>query len=330
MTLTLWALFTAAKTPQTFLYEFGSNMHTLSALVDNRDSLKRLENKAWIDRKLRHLRINLDALERREIYRALQELNITNWTFYPSVKKFLRQVGETETELAQPYSIADTFSERIPPIVRARLITDTALPYLYYAFIRSSLLAVRLELMRNAFAARLYEQDKKKFPDSVEELVPDYLESLPVLKYVKNLHRTNGRNDNPNRILSPISVKKVQLDAYDICSVLRIRLKQTWREDRVTVTPEGDLEWENLSEEVANVMASYLKRFDRVIGEVSLKPAQGDKKSIVAKINSPQEFVALYSPGPDCDDDGGVIAYDPTNGTISSGDIIVYPEGFAR
>lgn len=331
MTLTLWALFTAAKTPQTFFYEFGSNMHTLSMIMDNRDSLKRLENKAWIERKLRHLRINLDALERREIYRALQELNITNWTFYPSVKKFLWRVGETETELAKPSSIGGVFQNILPPIVRARLITDTAVQYnLYYAFIRSSLQSVRLELMRNAFAARLYEQDKKKFPDSVEELVPDYLESPPVLKYAKNLLRTNGRNDNPNRILSPISVKRVQLDAYDICSVLRIRLKESWREDRVTVTPEGDLEWENLSEEVANVMADYLKRFDRVIGEVSLKPAQGDKKSIVAKINSPQEFLALYAPGPDGDDDGAMITYDPTNGTISSGDIIVYPEGFAR
>ncbi len=330
MTSTLWALFTAAKTPPTFFYEFGSNMYTLSLLIDNRDSLKHLENKAWIDRKLRHLRINLDALERHEIHTALQELNITNWTFYPSVKKFLRQVGETETELAQPYSIADTFSERIPSIVRARLITYTALPNLYYAFIHSSLPAVRLELMRNAFAARLYEQDKKKFPDSVEELVPDYLESPPVLKYVKNLFRTNGRNDNPNRILSPISVKRVQLDAYDIRRVLGIKPLGSYPLERINITPQGYLEWENMSEEEANVMADYLKHFNRVVESVSLEPAEHRDKTLTAKINAPQEFVALYSPGPDCDDDGGMIAYDPTNGTFSSGDIIVYPEGLAR
>ncbi len=330
--LGMWELIRSTRMSHFFTWEYGSDIYTVSALLHNKDPLKNRNNKNWLKRITKRYAIDTEGTKIYETHSNLAPLLMVNWTFYPSIKKFLGRVGETEAQLIEPFPMVDAFRHRLPLRVVTRLIVYHSLPIgssPYRSFVRSSTSAVRLELLRIAFATRLYYHDNKRFPDSVEELVPDYIESLPVLEYQKDLFKIANLNAGPNKFLSPMRIKKIQLSAYDFSAVLRLR--PAWRyEDRIIITPEGDLEWGNFSEEVANVMADYLKRFDRVIEEVSLKPAQGDKKSIVAKINAPQEFLALYSPGPDRDDDGAMITYDPTNGTVSSGDIIVYPEGFAR
>lgn len=43
---------------------------------------------------------------------------------------------------------------------------------------------------------------------------------------------------------------------------------------------------------------------------------------------APEKALVIWSPGPDGMDDGGRIVYDPTNGTISGGDLVVFPEGY--
>lgn len=47
-----------------------------------------------------------------------------------------------------------------------------------------------------------------------------------------------------------------------------------------------------------------------------------------ATLRAPDSVWILWSPGPDGEDDGGTIQYDPTNGTMSRGDLIVFPEVF--
>lgn len=47
-----------------------------------------------------------------------------------------------------------------------------------------------------------------------------------------------------------------------------------------------------------------------------------------AKLRAPEKALVIWSPGPDGVDDGGRIVYDPTNGTISGGDLVVFPEGY--
>ncbi|MCL5271635.1 MAG: hypothetical protein M1457_14020 [bacterium] len=49
---------------------------------------------------------------------------------------------------------------------------------------------------------------------------------------------------------------------------------------------------------------------------------------LTAKLRAPARVLAVWSPGPDGRDDGARLAYDPTNGTVSPGDIIVYPQGY--
>ena len=328
----MWTIFMSAQIRHSFFEDFMWDVGTLSNLLHDKNAIEKPHNKRWLERITKRYKINTEPMDEYDVMDIFCPLLMVDWTTYPSIKKFLRRVGETETELIKRSSLVNAFRNQLPPLVRTRLIMAHAVPTssLYASFIRSTVQAVRLELLRIAFASRLYYHDKKRFPKSVEELVPEYLERLPVLEYVEDFFPHTGFDTDPNQIISPVRIKKVQLDAYDICSVLRIRPKETWSEDRVSITPEGDFEWQNLSEEVANVMAQYLARFDRVMEGVAIKPAQDEKKRIVAKVKPPQGFLAIYSPGPDADDDGGIIAYDPTNGTTSSGDIIVYPEGFAR
>jgi hypothetical protein len=47
-----------------------------------------------------------------------------------------------------------------------------------------------------------------------------------------------------------------------------------------------------------------------------------------AKLRAPERVLAIWSVGPDGKDDGGAIAYDPTNGTVSRGDLVAFPEHF--
>ena len=43
---------------------------------------------------------------------------------------------------------------------------------------------------------------------------------------------------------------------------------------------------------------------------------------------APERALIVWSPGPDGVDDEGRIVYDPTNGTISGGDLVAFPEGY--
>jgi len=45
------------------------------------------------------------------------------------------------------------------------------------------------------------------------------------------------------------------------------------------------------------------------------------RATIVGEFRHPQHLWWVYSWGPDGKDDGGIVAYDPTNGTISRGDV---------
>jgi len=49
---------------------------------------------------------------------------------------------------------------------------------------------------------------------------------------------------------------------------------------------------------------------------------------LTATLRAPERVLKIWSPGPDGEDDGGRIVYDPTNGTLSRGDMIIFPEGF--
>jgi hypothetical protein len=49
---------------------------------------------------------------------------------------------------------------------------------------------------------------------------------------------------------------------------------------------------------------------------------------LTAKLRAPEKVMVIWSPGPDGVDDGGRFSYDPTNGTISAGVLLVFPEQF--
>lgn len=47
-----------------------------------------------------------------------------------------------------------------------------------------------------------------------------------------------------------------------------------------------------------------------------------------SRLTVPERVFTIWSPGPDGQDDGGQIAYDATNGSISRGDLLAFPERF--
>lgn len=49
---------------------------------------------------------------------------------------------------------------------------------------------------------------------------------------------------------------------------------------------------------------------------------------LTATLRAPERALEIWSPGPDGQDDSGRIVYDPTNGTLSRGDLVIFPEGF--
>lgn len=52
----------------------------------------------------------------------------------------------------------------------------------------------------------------------------------------------------------------------------------------------------------------------------------GASLRLQAQLRAPESAWVVWWPGPDGIDDGGRIQYDPTNGTVSRGDLIVFPE----
>jgi hypothetical protein len=312
--------------------------NTILGLMAIENVLQRPENRKWLDRNRdRFVTRSFSGDEESPYNRTVEvEMMPLDWTLYPSIQKFMERVGETETELMNSVSVIKSLGNKLSPALRTKLFVGMYIP-LYFipdAFVRTYVTATKLHLLRVAFAMRLFYHDKGNYPSNVEELVPDYLGDLPLLPFDQNLLKYRKNIRDPNSMLSPIRITRVELSAGDVCSALRIRLRteepQTWERRRATLSKDGVLEWQNLSPKEAEVTVEYLRSLGRAVREVSVSPGQDEAKNVQATLKLPQRTLALYSPGPDGDDDGGKVQYDPTNGSVSDGDIIVYPEGLSQ
>ena len=89
------------------------------------------------------------------------------------------------------------------------------------------------------------------------------------------------------------------------------------------VTDETDaLEWSKASKK--NLPLDKRGENRPTLTERTVQPPKAVR--VTAKLHTPEKVVVIWSPGPDGIDDGGRIAYDPTNGTASRGDLLVFPE----
>lgn len=74
------------------------------------------------------------------------------------------------------------------------------------------------------------------------------------------------------------------------------------------------------------------QRFDPPTRPRATQPAPAAEQPgalrLKAKLKAPEKTTVIWSPGPSGRDDGGLIAYDPTNGTTSRGDLVVFPNNF--
>ncbi len=101
----------------------------------------------------------------------------------------------------------------------------------------------------------------------------------------------------------------------------------------------GDREnWEKYLGEDAPIPAPLTAEYAERMASVHADPGEHPRDLlhfaervlliIEGDLKLPEEPRILWSPGPDGLDGGGKIPYDPTNGTLSAGDIIVFPERF--
>jgi hypothetical protein len=333
----MW-IFTAAKGPYPVGSGPGYDANAVLGLIAIKDVLQRPENRKWLERNRDRFVTRRFSGDEESAYNKIVEVEMMpfGWTLYPSIQKYMRRIGETETELMNSVSVIKGLGDKLPPALRTKLFVGMYVPQynLGEAVIRTYVSCVNLEVVRIAFAMRLFHHDKGNYPANVQELIPDYLSDLPVLPFDQNLLKYSKNVRDPNGMLSPIRITRVELDARGVCSALKIPVRsgRLWeaRRNVATLSNNGILEWQSLPEKEAQVMVEYLKSFGKAVKEVSVYAGQDRTKNVRAALNLPHQTLALYSPGPDGDDDGGKVQYDPTNGTVSDGDIIVYPGGFSQ
>jgi prepilin-type N-terminal cleavage/methylation domain-containing protein len=103
--------------------------------------------------------------------------------------------------------------------------------------------------------------------------------------------------------------------------------------DNNAYPPNAEILWQGpvkyLSSPFADPFADYKGTpFKYVVGRPAIEKAiEAGYLPPDYPVTDNNEIWLLYSPGPDTTDDGGAIVYDPTNGTISSGDVIRVKNG---
>ncbi|MCX7014059.1 MAG: hypothetical protein NTW86_16150 [Candidatus Sumerlaeota bacterium] len=97
------------------------------------------------------------------------------------------------------------------------------------------------------------------------------------------------------------------------------------------VTDEHDIRWE--ASMPADSLPPDAPRNPANAARGASKPSQAlpfapAAVRFTACLKAPEKAFVIWSAGPDGVDDGGRICYDPTNGTTSRGDLLVFPEGY--
>jgi len=260
---------------------------------------------------------------------------------------------------------------------------------------RGRVAVARGRLLEAAFAARIYRHDQGKWPESISELIPDYIPNLesekegsdetgpylPLqiawlevdnqtrrmlwdknlpLEALKTLSTRNwieeqqtfligfsNSRDSLNQPVIPIAVaqefrahpKLVDEAKVWMCTepiaysgatgiypqelIDRLPWKRIDPDRARKITDRYD---RAVARDGASMRNADLSRIDSASNEEPIEIPKAVRFEV--KFRAPEKVLVIWSPGPDGKDDGGRIVYDPTNGTISRGDIVVFPEGY--
>lgn len=142
------------------------------------------------------------------------------------------------------------------------------------------------------------------------------------------------------RLLDVSGNKPVELD---VDTLLALGYREIRNKIAIGILKEMTPEYEKKLESIRTSQDLQNLRADQVINAAMIRNLdelkaiydsrdtnrpRPEKIRLEMTLNRPDKVFAIWSPGPDGIDEGGRVVYDPTNGTISGGDIVVYPEGY--
>jgi hypothetical protein len=293
---------------------------------------KRIENRRWLER------------IRRKKESGLYFPKITT---LPATRKRLRHILATEPDFQKkPDLFEDSDLQGLPPELECALRVPRVFSISYWSWMVIDQATTRLELLRVALAARVFRAENGRWPSSVAELQAADLISTPTTYFPGPLTIVDLYAKYPDR---PTEVDRVVGSALaDLLFGGSQRLRETGREiqfmgpteQRPTLVvmlkkvPEMTLTMLEQSLSGFAPLLSHVRRVQTVRDAQVVQGAKDDRfpfpppgnpvyswAVVEADFNRPKHFWWVYSWGPDGKDDGGIIAYDPSNGTISGGDI---------
>jgi hypothetical protein len=315
---------------QVFEFDPGREEYTLDVL--KKPDFKRIENRRWLER-IRRKKESVSYFEK--------------ITTLPAMRKLLRHILATEPDFQKkPVLFDDSDLKSLPPELEVALRIPRVFSPPHPSWIYIHRATTRLELLRVALAARIFRAENGRWPSSVAELQAADLITTPTTYFPAPLTIVDLYAKYPDR---PTEVDGVVGSAL---ANLLLEGSQALRgtgseiqfmgptEQRPTLVftlkkvPEMTL---TMLEQSLLAFAPFVSHVRRVRAVRGTQAAQEVKDGVFpipppgnpvyteavveADFHRPKHFWWVYTWGPDGKDDGGIIAYDPVNGTISRGDI---------
>ena len=266
-----------------------------------------------------------------------------DWTAPPAMKSWLRETAEEHPELLDLPGVPEEVEAKMEFWTRAYaagIMRQREAMLGIQVDIRADVGATIGHLVALGFAARLYELEHGTPPERIEQLVPAYLPP-----------------DLREGVMRPVRMGRVYVD-----DTLRAALWERYLPDAALHEPyhsrpvaggTGPVrEWTldgvaGLGDAVrgqrvalAFAMGQSMRRYPQLVESVQFDVQwrhgewepftrlPDDPQAVAlryrAVLRAPEEVLAFWSAGPDGDDDGGQIPYEPTNGIKSNGDIMQF------
>jgi hypothetical protein len=244
-------------------------------------------------------------------------LGYFGWTFFPFIHKTMKNIGTKNTYKNRTFLLNQTpltqyANERLTPLMRSIIMGYRIQSGITYSeILHSTEAAIRLELLRAGFAIRLYKRDKGRLPDSYDDLIPEYIPSRTSLKGNQEMFIYRNIYNDLDAMLYPIRIKKLDFDSMVQFREFGFSLSGEYDKghlnDTTSSMKDRTLRWKKIPEAEIPGVIEYLKKFKGFFEEIKAEPCdKAGTKNISARFRDPYKSLAVYAPGANRRDDGGV------------------------
>jgi hypothetical protein len=295
----------------------------------------------------------------------LANADMVEWTAAPAATRWLRDVAAHEPELCRAMQLDAPELADMDPVARMELLTPRlmTMPNIVESLWRARVMQTQGRLVAAALAMRLYRAEHGDWPEMAEAPGFAWLDAtttetgpvaaVPPARPFWPLHMGWVALDDAETSFAlwnqrlPIRelMQRPPMRLRGTTTVTGRSLASSWPGDGETRSPQA---FHEVFREHPALVTSATLRIRPVLTNVS---ASCPKKPFVFHLNdntsqtllvypenaewglriglkAPARVRAVWSAGPDGVDDGGLMQYDPTNGTYSRGDQVLFPERF--